>query len=161
MIVSLSEFTPANGATHVVPQSNHFDHYPDPTKPHASIQAAMPAGSALFVLGTTFHGGGANKTTDEIRHGITMAYVSHWVRPQESFLLSVSQERAAAFPRQLQELMGYKIGKKRLGRIYAGKEHKFTGPLSKLVALDWESDGDTDSQYRPKEGNPAEVKAKI
>lgn len=150
VIIALSPFTLENGATNVVPKSHQFDYYPDSSKSYPTLQAAMPKGSAVFVLGSTFHGGGANKTANEIRHGVTMAFVPYWIRPQENFMLSVSQEKAATFDPELQKLMGYQIGRKRLGHIYAGKEHVFTGPLAHKVALHWETDSDTDKQYQPK-----------
>ncbi len=57
---SLSDFTAENGGTRVVPGSHRFLrswHLPDLSN---WDNAVMPKGSAVFYLGSTWHGGGAN-----------------------------------------------------------------------------------------------------
>jgi len=63
---ALTDFTLHNGATQVVAGSHLW---PIDREPQAReiLQAEMKAGSALFYLGTTLHGGGANKTVGEWR----------------------------------------------------------------------------------------------
>ena len=59
---ALSDFTLENGATHVLPGSHRVEcegSYEDAS----SVQAPMNRGSALFYLGATWHGGGANRST--------------------------------------------------------------------------------------------------
>ncbi len=66
---ALSDFTEANGATRLVPGSHKFPDYADVTLPpdaHETIPAEMPKGSICFVVGTCYHGGGAN-VSDERR----------------------------------------------------------------------------------------------
>ena len=68
----------------------------------------MPAGSALFYLGSLWHGGGAN-TTDRARLGVILEYVASWLRPQENHFLAVPRAVARELPEALQELLGYNI----------------------------------------------------
>lgn len=134
VILALSEFTQANGATRLVPCSHGWDHYPEPGVSYESIAAEMPKGAALFTLGSIYHGGGANLTLDQVRHGMTVAYVAAWVRPQENFQAAVTQERAATFDPELQALMGWRLGPTHVGHTYAAEEH-WTGPMAAKVAL--------------------------
>lgn len=141
VVVALGDFTEENGATRVVPFSHTFEDYP-PTQSrksrraaaealaaeHPSIALEMPKGSVGFVLGNTWHGGGANRSTRP-RPAMTITYCSGWVRPQENFQLAVSQERAATFTPDLQALLGYRLGRGNLGHIYTADDH-LTGPLA-------------------------------
>lgn len=135
IILALNDFTEENGATRLVPGSHLFDEYPDFAKSaeYDTIAAEMPKGSALFTLGSIYHGGGANRTKDEVRHGMTVAYVANWARPQENFNVSVSQERAATFDPDLQDLMGWRFGVS-LGRVYTAPEH-YSGPMADRIAV--------------------------
>jgi ectoine hydroxylase-related dioxygenase (phytanoyl-CoA dioxygenase family) len=134
VILALSEFTEANGATRLVPGSHAWDHYPAPGKAYETIAAEMPKGGALFTLGSIYHGGGANLTRDQVRHGMTVAFVASWARPQENFQAAVTQERAATFDPELQALMGWRLGPTHVGHTYAAPEH-WTGPMAAKVAL--------------------------
>jgi ectoine hydroxylase-related dioxygenase (phytanoyl-CoA dioxygenase family) len=71
IMVALSDFTAENGATLVIPGSHRWD---DDRKPDRSeaIPAVMKAGSALMFLGSTYHGGGQNRTADQVRTGLTL-----------------------------------------------------------------------------------------
>ena len=68
----------------------------------------MLAGSALFYLGSTLHGGGANTTRDVHRRGMFLGYVVGWLRAEENMFLTVPMEAAKTMPVRLQELLGYK-----------------------------------------------------
>ncbi len=108
-IVAIDEFTADNGATVVIPGSHTWDdHSPTPAERATSVPAVMPAGSMLFFLGTTWHGGGANHT-DRSRMCVTAQYCAPFCRPQESFLLSVDRSRVAASSEHMQRLLGYSI----------------------------------------------------
>jgi ectoine hydroxylase-related dioxygenase (phytanoyl-CoA dioxygenase family) len=104
---ALDDFTEANGATRIIPGSHRWvEERPDATTP--TVAAEMPAGSALFYLGSVWHGGGAN-TTDRARLGVILEYVASWLRPQENHFLGVPLETARQLPERLQELLGYNI----------------------------------------------------
>ncbi len=108
-IIAIDDFTPDNGATVVIPGSHTWDgHVPTEDERSRAISAVMPAGSMLFFLGTTWHGGGANRT-DRSRMCVTAQYCRPWCRPQENFSLSVSHERVARSSEHLQRLLGWSI----------------------------------------------------
>ena len=104
---ALTDFTIANGATQVVPGSHHWPLERE-AEPDEVIQAEMKAGSALFYLGSTIHGGGANTTTDEYRRGMFLGFVVGWLRTEENMFLTVPIEKARTMPLRAQELLGYK-----------------------------------------------------
>ena len=104
---ALSDFTIANGATQVVPGS-HLWPADRQARPEEIIQAEMSAGSALFYLGSTLHGGGANTTRNESRRGMFFGFVIGWLRTEENTFLTVPIEEVKKMPIRCQELLGYK-----------------------------------------------------
>ena len=114
-IWALTDFTEANGATRVIPGSQHwpdsFEHRVDETVP-----AEMSAGSCLLYTGKVYHGGGAN-TTDAVRIAGNITYCVAWLRQEENQYLSVPRELAETLDDELLRLMGYRIGSYALGYI--------------------------------------------
>ena len=114
-IWALTDFTEANGATRLMPGSQHlpdsFEHTVDETVP-----AEMTKGSCLLYTGKVFHGGGANNSA-ETRMGLNITYDVGWLRQEENQYLSVPREVAAELPDELLRLMGYRIGAYALGYI--------------------------------------------
>ena len=106
-MVALSDFTAANGATRLVPGSNHW---PDDREPVAGeiVQAAMPAGSALIYDGKVLHGAGANRS-ETWRIGLWFAYALGWLRQYENQMLACPPEFAAAMPVDVRRLLGYEL----------------------------------------------------
>ncbi|NKC00199.1 MAG: phytanoyl-CoA dioxygenase [Pseudomonadales bacterium] len=108
---ALDDFTEENGATRIVPGSNLAETDPEATQPPESfdtIGLKMPAGSIAFVLGTTYHGAGANQSNDT-RYALTINYCNGRMRQQENLMLGVRQERLMSFPTELQDILGLKI----------------------------------------------------
>lgn len=104
---ALSDFTTMNGATHIIPGSHRWP--PDrAAEPEESVQAEMKAGSAVFYLGSTFHGGGTNRTEHEHRRGVFLGYVVGWLRTEENTFLTVPIDQVRDMPVRAQELLGYK-----------------------------------------------------
>lgn len=103
---ALTDFTQDNGATCVVPGS-HLWPRERKAGPHEVVKAEMRAGSAVYYLGRTLHGGGANVTTSN-RRGMFLGFVVGWLRTEENIFLSVPIEHVYAMPVRAQELLGYK-----------------------------------------------------
>lgn len=105
---ALSDFTEANGATRVVPGS-HLWQSPDYVKGDAdtaTIPAEMSKGSVLVWHGSTWHGGGANLTSDEIRVGVAMNYCAGFIRQQENQQLGIPSDVMATFSPRLRQMCG-------------------------------------------------------
>ena len=110
---ALNDFTVENGATRVV-LGSHLETDPDKyynresnaEDPEDCVQAVMPKGSLLLYLGTTWHGGGANRT-DKPRAGLINTYALGWLRQEENMYLQVPREIAEAYPETIRNLLGY------------------------------------------------------
>lgn len=108
---AINDFTEENGATRVVPGSHRYDKDPDPgcsAEAFETVGLAMPAGSIAFVLGTCYHGAGAN-VSEDVRFGLTINYCNGRMRQQENLMLGVRQARLMSFPPALQDILGLKI----------------------------------------------------
>jgi ectoine hydroxylase-related dioxygenase (phytanoyl-CoA dioxygenase family) len=103
---SFADFTAENGATRVVPGSHRFLrawHRPDLSRWE---QAVMPKGSALFYLGSTWHGGGANRSHAP-RTGLINTYCLGWLRSEENHTLEVPPQSARQYDERVRRLLGY------------------------------------------------------
>ena len=110
---ALEDFTLENGATRVVLGSHresNINRYNtvEMEKEGDIAQAVMPKGSALFYLGTTWHGGGANRS-DAPRAGLINTYALGWLRQEENQYLNVPREIAEKHSEKIRDLMGYKM----------------------------------------------------
>ena len=104
---AITDFTIAMGATQVVTGS-HLWPSDRKAKPEEITQAEMSAGSALFYLGSTLHGGGTNSTSNEWRRGMFFGFVIGWLRTEENTFLTVPIEEVKKMSIRCQELLGYK-----------------------------------------------------
>ena len=107
-IVALVDFDAANGATRVVPGSHRWE-YERQEQPHEVADAVMRAGSAVIYLGSTIHGGGANRTSATWRRGVHLSYTLGWLRTEENNYLAVPPSVARLLPRRCQEVLGYAV----------------------------------------------------
>ena len=105
---ALTDFTAANGATHIV-LGSHRDQprggrlaYAQPT-----LQAAMPQGSALVWTGWSVHGAGVNNT-EQRRVGMNINYALAFLAQEENQLLACPPHLARELPVELQRLIGYR-----------------------------------------------------
>ena len=104
---ALEDFTAENGATHVIPGSHRWPLDRLPAAADATRQAEMPSGSLLLYLGTTYHGGGANRS-ERPRMGLVNTYSLGWLRQEENMALSVPRAIADSLPEEIRALMGYR-----------------------------------------------------
>lgn len=122
-IIALDDFTEENGATVLIPTSHKWgDRMPDENDKAKRVKAVMPKGSALFFLGTLWHGGGAN-LSDDSRMCLTAQYCAPFCRTQENFSLSVPRARVKTYSENIQRLLGYSIHPPFMGMV-EGKHPK-------------------------------------
>jgi ectoine hydroxylase-related dioxygenase (phytanoyl-CoA dioxygenase family) len=131
-IWAVTDFTRENGATRVVPGSNHWE-----SDRQADVDeiayAEMEAGSVLVYSGSVIHSGGRNDS-DADRMGLNITYCLGWLRQEENQYLSCPPEIARDFAPELQALLGYAMGSYALGY--------FTPPLApgegpEITPPDW------------------------
>jgi hypothetical protein len=106
VLYALSDFTAENGATRVVPGSHLWPANRKPQE-HEVVAAEMPAGSAIYYLGKTLHGGGPNMTADTMRRALFLGFSLGWLRTKENFFLSTPIEAVREMPKRVQQLLGY------------------------------------------------------
>ncbi len=106
-IWAIDDFTAENGATHLIPNSQHWGSR-RPTGDDTKIQAVMPKGSVIFYGGTLWHGGGANNSQND-RLAITAQYCEPWVRQQENFGMGTPKSLVKSLSPEMQSLLGYSI----------------------------------------------------
>ena len=114
-IWALTDFTEENGATRVVPGSNHLEDKLRFTQ-EDTVPAEMRRGSILFYTGAVYHGGGANRS-DAVRTGVNITYNLSWLRQEENQYLAVPLEQARELDVDLLRLMGYQRGAYALGYV--------------------------------------------
>lgn len=103
---ALDDFTAENGGTRVVPGSHRFLrswHRPDVKNWESTV---MKKGSALFYMGSAWHGGGANNS-DASRMGLITTYSLGWLRQEQNQYLGCPPEIAKQFSPRLRALLGY------------------------------------------------------
>lgn len=104
---AIDDFTEENGATVVIPESQHWNDDRMGQRSEA-IPAIMKAGSVIFFLGTTWHGGGENRS-DKARFAVTHQYCEAYMRQQENYLLELSKDTVKSLSPELQSLVGYSV----------------------------------------------------
>jgi len=102
---ALDDFTEENGATRVVPGS-HLRRTRIPQPLGTPVQAVMPRGSLLLYMGSTMHGGGANRSQAP-RAALVNTYALGWLRQEENQYLNVPREIADSYPETIRHLLGY------------------------------------------------------
>ncbi len=103
-----------NGATVVHPGSHHGG-----AGDAGPICTEMDAGDALIFLGSTLHGGGANRS-DSLRTGMVVSYCLGWLKPYENQWLVYPPDVARGFSPELAQLAGYQLHRPNLGN-YEGQ----------------------------------------
>jgi len=132
---ALSDFTEANGATRLVPES-HLKDNPVYGATYETIPAEMKKGSVLIWNGALWHGGGAN-TTDARRTGIAMNYCAGFIRQQENQQLGLKPELVKTFSPRLKDLIGYGVYRGLIGHIDKKSAAQVLGAADGFTSI-WE-----------------------
>ncbi len=120
---ALSDFTIENGATQVILGSHMWDDERVPSEDDEIVYAVMPRGSVMIYLGSVWHSGGANRSTDSWRNGMICGYSLGWLRQEENQYLAVPPAVAKNLPEEVQHLIGYKIHGSFLGWVEGHDPH--------------------------------------
>ncbi|KAF3019221.1 hypothetical protein E8E14_000169 [Neopestalotiopsis sp. 37M] len=107
-LLAISRSTAENGATMVIPGSHHWGNERAPKRCEA-VAAELEPGDVLMFHAGIYHGGGANKTTNELREVVGVFMNKGWIRPAENQTLAAPPEVAKRFTPQVQRLLGYGI----------------------------------------------------
>ena len=102
---ALDDFTVENGATRVVPREMGVEKPEDASEEHV-VQAVMPKGSVVIYLGSTIHGGGANRS-DAPRKAVVNTYCLGWLRQEENQYLTLTKEQVAAQSDEMRRMLGF------------------------------------------------------
>ncbi|MER7418433.1 phytanoyl-CoA dioxygenase family protein [Micromonospora peucetia] len=121
LMLAMTDFTSANGATLVIPGSHHWDDERAPAYAE-TVPAVMPAGSALLWPGGVYHGGGAN-STDSPRHSLSVAFDLGNLRQEENQYLAVPRETVLTLPEEVQRLLGWDRCPPGLGQVETQDPH--------------------------------------
>ncbi|MEN0140667.1 MAG: phytanoyl-CoA dioxygenase family protein [Rhodococcus sp. (in: high G+C Gram-positive bacteria)] len=106
--IALTEFNERNGATRVIPGSNHWPDYEDRGTPEQTVPAIMNAGDVLLFSGKVAHGGGANLTTDFRRRALSIGLSPSILTGEEAYPFLVSMDTARSLSPRVQSLIGFR-----------------------------------------------------
>ncbi len=120
---AVTDFTEDNGATRLVPGSNHWDADRRP-EPGEDLPAVMPKGSVLLYTGLAFHGGGAH-TGKDTRLAVNAQHSAGWLNQTERLLLEFPPEAVADWDDELIAFIGYQLAGPALGH-WRNAEDPFT-----------------------------------
>jgi hypothetical protein len=115
VIWPLTPFSAENGGTMIWPGS-HLRQSEAQLPEAEAVAAEMMPGDALLFLGSTLHGGGANRTGFP-RRGIIISYSLGWLKPFENPWLAYPPQVARGFDPELAALAGYSIHRPNLGNF--------------------------------------------
>lgn len=136
-IWALNEFTADIGPTRVVPGSHRWPRDRPKPKDEEAAHAVMAKGSVVIYTGSVYHSGGNNRTAATPRIGLNVDYNLGWLRQEENQYLSCPPSVAKDLPRDIQDLIGYRMSGSALGYFDGGLSPKGS---FKDRPINWASD---------------------
>ncbi|KAI9024151.1 hypothetical protein DFJ74DRAFT_720114 [Hyaloraphidium curvatum] len=114
---AIDDYSAQNGGTKMIPGSHLWgqDRLPDPAK-DPIVPTAMPKGSCVIFYSTTWHAGGANKTSKP-RMALGVLYGEPFIRQLETAFGVLHPKQVARLPRRLREMLGYSTVAPNIGNI--------------------------------------------
>ncbi|GAB1192678.1 hypothetical protein APSETT444_001872 [Aspergillus pseudonomiae] len=108
LFVAGCRITKENGGTQFIPRSHLWGTDRNtPPRVDQCIFADMEKGDGFIMLASAFHGGGSNVTEDEYRLAFATFITRGFLRQEENQFLSVPQDVARTYDRDIQEYIGY------------------------------------------------------
>lgn len=107
-LIATTRFTDENGATRVLPGSNLWPEFKVAGNPEDTVPAEMEAGDCLFISGKTIHGGGSNRTQDELRRALAFTFAAAYLTPEEAFAFQVNKDIAKTMSKRAQRSIGFR-----------------------------------------------------
>ena len=101
--------------------------------------AVMPKGSALFYMGSTWHGGGANESNAP-RAGLINTYSLGWLRQESNQYLEMPPDVAEKLSPRLRALLGYTphgSGDDKVGNYYGDCPAWLDTPRTRVARRAW------------------------
>lgn len=119
-MIGLEDVTEELGATRVVPGSHHTEEL-DYRADVETVPTELGPGDALVYSGHVFHGGGANRTTDQWRRAMHLSFVAGWLTPEEAIALDHPFGSLEHRSERVQQLLGHRSylpGERRGGGLW-------------------------------------------
>lgn len=107
-LIALSDFSEENGATRVIPGSNHWPDFNDRGTPEMTIPAEMSAGDVLLISGKVVHGGGANQTPNTSRPGVAFTLQPGYLTPEEAYPFLIKMDLVKKLSPRAQKIIGFR-----------------------------------------------------
>jgi len=107
-LIAFTDFTEENGATRVIPGSNHWSDFEDRGRHEDTVPAVMNSGDALLISGKTAHSGGANQTADIYRRAVAFAFNSSCFIGEEAYPFMVDMDLVKTMTPHAQRLLGFR-----------------------------------------------------
>ncbi len=107
VLVMLDDFTPENGATHVLTGSHRQAEPPAPEAFDRDFQRLTgPAGSVVLFNSYLWHRGGLN-ITDRARVALTLSYGPAYIKPQLDYARMLGEDYGEGLSKQTRQVLGY------------------------------------------------------
>lgn len=107
LLVMLDDFTPKNGATHVLSGSHREEEKPsDETFFREAERVTGSAGSLLFFNSNLWHAAGENKS-DRDRCALTLTFTKPYMKQQMDYPRFLGYHEGDRFSERLQQVLGY------------------------------------------------------